>query len=143
MFENQELKLVNKVVFLIGFMGAGKSTIGKKLAEKLNYDFLDSDLAIENQQGMTVNSIFSGKGESFFRELESLFIEGLKEKKNMIIATGGGLPCFNNNMDKMKEIGLVIYLKASPQIIFNRILNNESRPLLKNLSFEPKYASCT
>ena len=130
MFENQDIRINHKLIFLIGFMGSGKSTLGKNLAETLNYDFIDSDLWIEKEQGISIDSIFSSKGEAFFRELELKFIENLNPFNPTIIATGGGLPCFNGNIEKLKEIGMVIYLKVSPEIIFERIKFDDKRPLL-------------
>lgn len=130
MFENQDIRFNHKLIFLIGFMGSGKSTLGKNLAEMLNYDFIDSDLWIEKEQGMSIDSIFSSKGEAFFRELELKFIENLNPFNPTIIATGGGLPCFNGNIEKLKEIGMVIYLKVSPEIIVKRIKFDDKRPLL-------------
>ena len=130
MFENQDIRINHKLIFLIGFMGSGKSTLGKNLAETLNYDFIDSDLWIEKEQGISIDSIFSSKGEAFFRELELKFIENLNPFNPTIIATGGGLPCFNGNIEKLKEIGMVIYLKVSPEIIVERIKFDDKRPLL-------------
>ena len=130
MFENQDIRINHKLIFLIGFMGSGKSTLGKNLAETLNYDFIDSDLWIEKEQGISIDSIFSSKGEAFFRELELKFIQNLNQFNPTIIATGGGLPCFNGNIEKLKEIGMVIYLKVSPEIIFERIKFDDRRPLL-------------
>jgi len=136
MFENQELNQKNKIIFLIGFMGAGKTTLGKNLADILNYEFIDSDLWIENQQSMTIASIFDKKGESFFRTLEFDFLNNLILKKSTIIATGGGLPCHNDNLGKMQNMGTIIYLKVSPSQIMKRIRLNETRPLFKNLQNE-------
>jgi len=138
MFENQDIRINHKLIFLIGFMGSGKSTLGKYLAETLNYDFIDSDLWIEKEQGISIDSIFSSKGEAFFRELELKFIENLNLFNPTIIATGGGLPCFNGNIEKMKEIGTVIYLKVSPEIIVERIKFDDRRPLLNKKDHHEK-----
>ena len=138
MFENQDIRINHKHIFLIGFMGSGKSTLGKNLAETLNYDFIDSDLWIEKEQGMSIDSIFSSKGEAFFRELELKFIENLNPFNLTIIATGGGLPCFNGNIEKLKEIGTVIYLKVSPELIFERIKFDDTRPLLNKQEDQEK-----
>jgi shikimate kinase len=139
MFENQDINKIHKLIFLIGFMGSGKSTLGKNLAETLNYDFIDSDLWIEKEQGISIDSIFSSKGEAFFRELELKFIENLNPFNPTIIATGGGLPCFNGNIEKLKEIGTVIYLKAAPEIIFERIKFDDRRPLLNKQENHEKF----
>ena len=138
MFENQDIRINHKLIFLIGFMGSGKSTLGKNLAETLNYEFIDSDLWIEKEQGISIDSIFSSKGEAFFRELELKFIENLNLFNPTIIATGGGLPCFNGNIEKMKEIGTVIYLKVSPEIIVERIKFDDRRPLLNKKDHHEK-----
>ncbi len=134
MFENQYLTMNIKLIFLIGFMGSGKSTIGKMLAQRLNYDFIDSDLWIENEQGKNITSIFTEKGESYFRELEINFLENLKPKTSTVIATGGGLPCYQQNMNSLNELGTVFYLNASPTELVNRIKHDNSRPLLTNIS---------
>ena len=138
MFENQDIRINHKLIFLIGFMGSGKSTLGKNLAETLNYDFIDSDLWIEKEQGISIDSIFSSKGEAFFRELELKFIQNLNQFNPTIIATGGGLPCFNGNIEKLKEIGTVIYLKVSPEIIVERIKFDDRRPLLNKKDHHEK-----
>ena len=138
MNENQDLKQDKTIVFLIGFMGSGKSMLGKKIANRLNYEFMDSDLSIEKEQGMNIDSIFSSKGEAFFRELELKFIENLNPLNPTIIATGGGLPCFNGNIEKLKEIGTVIYLKVSPELIFERIKFDDTRPLLNKQDDQEK-----
>jgi shikimate kinase len=119
-------------------MGSGKSTVGKSLATDLNCDFIDSDTWIEKQQGMNVSSIFNYKGEEYFRRLEHQFIVNLNPAKLTVIATGGGLPCFNTNFEEMKNKGVVFYLKASLCEILNRTKNDLSRPLLSKLSDEEK-----
>ena len=114
-------------------MGSGKSTIGKLLSEKLNFDYLDTDLIIEKQENKTCNEIFEDKGEKFFRSEELKLISYIS-KSNTVIATGGGFPIFNNNMDKLLKIGITIYLKTSPHEIYRRIGNNKSRPLFQGLA---------
>lgn len=133
MFENQDINKDHKLIFLIGFMGSGKSTLGKKLADNINYDFIDSDLWIEKEQGMSINAIFSSKGEAYFRDLELKFIDNLNPDIPTIIATGGGLPCFNGIIEKLKRLGTVIYLEVSPELIFQRVNFDDTRPLLQNL----------
>jgi shikimate kinase len=133
MFENQELNLDRKIIFLTGFMGSGKSTLGKKLAELLNYEFIDSDDWIEKKQGKSISTIFLEKSESYFREFEIEFIQHLNLTKPSVISTGGGLPCFNDLMDIIKSKGLVIFLKASSEVILQRLKHEKSRPLIQNL----------
>lgn len=132
MFENQDINKHHKLIFLIGFMGSGKSTIGKKLSDILNYDFIDSDFWIEKEQGISINSIFNTKGEVFFRDLELKFIQTINPNKPTIIATGGGLPCFNGNIEKLKKLGTVIHLKVSLDLIIERLQFDATRPLLNN-----------
>ena len=89
------------IIFLLGFMGSGKSTLGKRLAKKMSWEFLDMDKVLEEQEGMTVTQIFQEKGEAYFREAETQFLQGLDPSMNRIVATGGGAPCHTNNMDLM------------------------------------------
>ena len=94
-------------------MGSGKTTLGKALSEKLNYLFIDSDYWIEQKMNLSVMEIFEKYGEECFRELELDFVEFSKSLKKVVIATGGGLPCYNELISELVEIGTVIYLKAS------------------------------
>ena len=109
------------------------------LAKKLNYRFLDTDREIENLIGMSVDKIFEVKGEEYFRNLESQFIRKL-EVSNTVISTGGGLPCFHNNIEYLNKIGITVYLKYSAEELFERIKNDANhRPLLKNKQEEELY----
>ena len=119
-------------VFLIGMMGAGKSTVGRCLAKTLKYKFLDTDQLIEEQEKRTVESIFKENGESYFRDIERDIFNQLDNKK-CVYSTGGGFPIFNRNIDKLKDIGQVIYLKTSTgELLNNRIKNNFSRPMFQD-----------
>jgi len=134
----QLIQSVNKAstIILIGFMGSGKTTMGKKLAKKLNYSFLDVDKEIENLVGMSIPKIFETKGENYFRTLEKQFVEKI-DVNNTVISTGGGLPCFNNNIEYLNKIGVTIYLKYSAIELFERLkLEIENRPVLKGKSNE-------
>jgi len=123
---------MNKKIFLIGLMGCGKTTIGKLLSEQLNYFFIDTDLEIENQIGQSISNIFEKKGENYFRNIESNVMDKILLKKgNLVIATGGGTPCFNNNLIKMTQAGTVIFLSCNTGVIAKRIKNNLERPLIK------------
>jgi len=114
-------------------MGSGKTTLGKKLANKLAYEFIDTDLLIENLHGKTIPEIFDTEGEAKFRESEQLVLSELKSKGNCIISVGGGLPCYKDNMDKLLALGRVIYLQRSPKELFHRLINRKNdRPLLKD-----------
>jgi shikimate kinase len=123
--------LNDMIIFLVGFMGSGKSTLGKRLSKKISYDFIDMDEAIELEEGMTVSEIFELKGESHFRGLETRFLESLDSTSNFVIATGGGAPCFADNMRLMNEKGVTVYLKLTPANLSSRLENARSiRPLI-------------
>ena len=124
-------------IFLLGFMGSGKSTHGRKIAQMMGYDFVDMDLWIEEVNGMTVPEIFNTRGEPFFREQERIAIENLSKLERVVIATGGGAPCHGNNMELMKQSGLTIYLKLSPEALLSRLkVSKNKRPLLEGKSEE-------
>lgn len=121
-------------IFLIGFMGSGKSTIGRLLAEQLNYSFIDSDSWIEEKAQLSISEIFADFGEDYFRKLEQEFILQF-ETDNTVIACGGGLPCYNNLMHEIKQKGIVIYLNCSAELLVNRLKNEtHQRPLIAGLS---------
>jgi shikimate kinase len=118
-------------------MGSGKTTIGKLLAAKLKYKFVDLDSEIESAQGMEISQIFSKMGENSFREMERDTLALLIKKENQVLSVGGGLPCFQNNMKTMNVNGITIYLKMSAEAILTRLLqlpetSRLSRPLLAN-----------
>ena len=117
-------------IFLVGFMGAGKTTVGRVLAGRLGYRYCDSDKVIETKAGKTIPEIFSGLGEDRFRELESETLESLSGKIKQVIATGGGAVMRNRNWDAMKKGGVTVYLKAPAEVIWNRIKHSRTRPLL-------------
>ena len=126
---------MQKHIFLIGFMGSGKSTVGILLAERLNLPFLDSDKEIEKKAGKSINEIFSQEGEATFREMEMDFLQELKSIEASVIAVGGGLPASENALPLMREMGLVIYLNTSLLTLLKRLRGEkEQRPLLKDLS---------
>lgn len=120
-----------KNIYLIGFMGSGKSTVGKVLAEELNYEFVDTDEEIEKETGMKIKDIFKEYGEEYFRDLERKKILELSKKRNLVISTGGGLPAKEENLNVMKNSGIVIWLKIDFDTFLNRVGNDENRPLLK------------
>jgi shikimate kinase len=126
--------LSSNKVYIIGFMGSGKTTTGMKLAGLLGWPFTDLDRIIEERSGMTIPDIFSSHGEAWFRETESETLRNLQTLTNMVISTGGGTPCYENNMDFMLETGLTIYLKLTPGQLKSRLSKtNGERPLLKDL----------
>ncbi len=119
-------------IVLVGFMGAGKTTIGKLLAKSLCFSFIDTDEELEKEEGMSIAQIFEKKGEGYFRELESEFIKNFSLSK-CIISTGGGMPCHKDNMAKLKVLGTVLFINTPYDSIIERLkLNQDSRPLLKS-----------
>ncbi|WP_339917555.1 shikimate kinase [Yeosuana marina] len=128
------------IVILIGYMASGKSTIGKILAEKLHYDFIDLDSYIESNEGISVQNIFKNKGEIYFRKLETLFLnEIIDTKNNVILSLGGGTPCYGKNMSIIQNASHVnsFYLKASISFLVNRLKTRKSkRPLIEHLETE-------
>ena len=120
-------------IFFVGFMGSGKTTLGRKLASLINFDFIDTDHYIEQQYGLKVSEIFAQKGETAFRKIEHETLIHLLESDQILISTGGGMPCFGDNMDLMLDHGKVVYLKTSPKALALRLLNSRTeRPLIKD-----------
>ena len=108
-----------------------------RLAERLGYSFVDTDKQIAEQYGMSVNKIFDHLGETTFRKSETYLLNDLISQENLVISTGGGLPCHGDNMDIINQHGLAIYLKASPDALYSRLLSRKhNRPLIKDLSEE-------
>lgn len=130
-----------KTIFLIGMMGSGKSTFGRLLAPHLGLPFLDTDTIIEQKEKCLVAALFEQKGEVYFRTLEQQVIEKLPNAPH-VVACGGGLPCFENNLNLLKQKGLVVCLAAPPKVLFDRIKHEDSRPLLSDwLGFEQLYTT--
>jgi shikimate kinase len=124
-----------KRIFLIGFMGSGKSTIGKKLATKLGYDFIDMDAYVEQQEGRAITDIFKSDGEAYFRVLEQNALKALCAMDKVVVSTGGGTPCFFDNIEVMNKAGYSVYLNVEVEKIIGRLKNaTEKRPLLAHLS---------
>jgi len=121
-------------IFLTGFMGCGKTTLAKKLSARLGYELVDLDHEIEKQAGKSVGEYFALHGESAFRELESQTLKTFPYQQNSIIATGGGTPCYFDNIDWMNLNGLTVYIEMSPIALAKRLENGKAkRPLLKAL----------
>ena len=121
-----------KHLILIGYMGSGKSTLGIKLSYRLQTPFLDTDKQIEREQGISISDIFANHGEAYFRDLETNQLEKIKkETSTLILSTGGGLPMRQENRKLLKEMGMVVYLKASFQTIYDRVKTDTTRPLLQ------------
>nr|WP_321223328.1 shikimate kinase [uncultured Psychroserpens sp.] len=124
-------------LFLVGYMGSGKSVIGSKLAEILNYDYLDLDDYIEKNEENSIKTIFEKKGEIYFRKIENLYLNQLLNRKNTVISLGGGTPCYGNNNTLILESknSLSIYLKASIPTLSNRLFEEKNkRPLISHLN---------
>lgn len=119
-------------IILIGFMGCGKSTVGKRLSYAFRKPFLDTDRIIEKKVNMTISELFEKKGEEYFRDMETACIKELiKESGEYIIAVGGGLVLRGENRRLLKELGHVIYLRALPDTIYERLKKDRTRPLLQ------------
>jgi shikimate kinase len=123
-------------IFLMGMPGSGKTTVGKRLAKALAYEFIDLDQYIEKRENCSINDIFRHQGENYFRTAET---DAIKEvsllKSKTIVSLGGGTPCFNNNIDLLLESGLCVYIKASDKLLLNRLENAKSqRPLFWGLT---------
>jgi len=119
-------------------MGSGKSTLGRALAEVLHYDFVDTDMLIEQQSGQTIADFFSNEGEDKFRRYEQEIIHSLFGREKLVVACGGGLPCFFDNMEQLNAHGTTIYLKATPEFLAQRLeaQHMQHRPLLQEKTGE-------
>lgn len=122
----------NNNIILTGFMGCGKTSIGKRLAVNHNLKFIDTDAEIQDLSGMCINDIFSTYGEPYFRKLERNFCKLLAINNGFVVATGGGVIKDENNIDNLKLNGAIVYLKCSPEKIYKNIKNDTTRPLLNN-----------
>ena len=121
-------------IFLIGFMGSGKTHWGTIWAKKNGLKFYDLDVGIEKAMRMSVTDIFEKKGEEKFREMEGYHLRKFKRKQNFVLACGGGTPCFSDNIEWMKLQGKVIYLKAEPEILLKHVMSEtEKRPVIKKV----------
>ncbi len=128
------------LVYIIGFMGSGKSTAGKKLAAALGWTFIDLDRQIETAAGKSIPEIFSQDGEEKFRSLETEVLRSLKSHVKTIVSTGGGTPCHADNMTFMIDTGVTVYLKMSTSQLVSRLLGSTGeRPVLKNVPDDKLY----
>ncbi len=117
-------------IVLVGFMGTGKSVVGKLLAKKLNMDFVESDEMIEIREKLPIKDIFEKKGELYFRLVEKEVVEEASQRKNVVISAGGGAIADEDNLKNLKNSGIIICLKASPETILRRTKDLKTRPLL-------------
>ena len=126
-----------KRVFLVGYMGVGKTTIGKLLSKELGVQFIDLDKYIESRYRKTVPDIFAEKGEEKFRMIEREMLREVASFQNVLISTGGGTPCFFDNMDLMNQHGVTVYIKASAKQLVSRLLASKGvRPIIQGKSPE-------
>lgn len=121
---------MNDCIILIGFMGAGKTTVGKILAKDLGYDLIDTDTIIESRLNMKISDIFRDFGEAYFRKEEKAVIHGLSFNRPAVISCGGGSVLDSDNADILKAFGKIIYLKVSAETVCERTADDTSRPLL-------------
>ena len=120
-----------KNIVLTGFMGAGKSVVGRKLADRLGLKVIDTDDVIEEDSGMIISDIFQGHGEQHFRELEKDAVKKVSEFDGHIIITGGGVVINSENIENLRKNGVIIYLHASPEMLYHRVKDQTHRPLLQ------------
>ncbi|MEA3460338.1 MAG: shikimate kinase [Bacteroidota bacterium] len=126
---------MNTRIFLIGFMGSGKSTLGSKLARRIEYQFVDMDQLIEDTAEMSVPAIFSEHGEEVFRKWEHDILVELCQREKLVISTGGGAPCHSHLIDLMNAHGTTIYIRLSPEALKDRLIRSRTeRPLIKGKS---------
>ena len=126
------METTSKNIVLVGPMGSGKTTIGRRLARELNQDFFDTDDEIILKTGVTIDHIFDIEGEDGFRERESKILENLCRMSNIILATGGGIVILTKNREILKKAGLVVYLSSSVDQLLRRTAKSKTRPLLEN-----------
>ena len=128
-----------KNIVLMGFMGAGKTTIGKKLAKALECEFIDTDEWIEKEQGRKISNIFAEDGEAVFRDMETDLLKRFQEsKEKFVLSIGGGMPVREENRALLRNLGIVIYLKTSKKEIVRRVSGDKNRPLLQGGDLEEK-----
>ena len=121
---------ISRSIFLIGFMGAGKSTIARALQRELGFPLIEMDERNVKEQGMSINDILAQYGEDHFRDIESQLIVDIGKEEPSIVSCGGGVVVRPQNTQNMKEIGRIVFLKATPETIYERVKNSTDRPIL-------------
>ncbi|GAA0121334.1 MAG: shikimate kinase [Clostridium argentinense] len=134
------IKNLDKNIIFVGMSLSGKTTLGYEISKKLGYNFIDTDSLIEKREKDSIKNIFTLKGEQYFRQCEKEILKDLRKTKKTLISTGGGLPIFNNNMNTLKDMGIVIFLKVELEVLIERGKSVIDRPLLKN-DYEKKLKS--
>jgi len=119
-----------KNIVLVGFMGTGKTFVGKEVAQRLKYEHIDIDELIEKSEDMKIADIFKRFGEAYFREREKEVVANLKDRENLVISAGGGIMLFQENVDNLRKNGVLICLTATPEVIYERLKYMTDRPLL-------------
>jgi len=122
---------MEKNIVLIGFMGSGKSVIARELAKRLKVEMISTDALVEAREGQLIHEIFKSKGEAYFRNLESDIVREISSRRGVIIDCGGGVVLRKENLPHLKANGIVFYLQATPEVIYERIKHEGHRPLLK------------
>lgn len=125
-------------IFLVGFMGSGKTTVANYLKEIYHMDMVEMDSVISEQEGMSISDIFALHGEEYFRGLETRLLEEIQKKRGVVVSCGGGVPMRAINVTVMERSGRIIFLQASPETIYNRVKDSHDRPLLegnKNVAY--------
>ena len=125
------------LIYLLGYMGCGKSTLGRKLSKALDLQYIDLDLLIEEKENCSISNIFTFMGEEYFRKCELAILEEVSLKENAIVSLGGGTPCYKTNMEIIKKSGKSIYLKLPTKALFQRLTNSKKpRPLIAKIGKE-------
>lgn len=117
-------------IILIGFMGSGKSSVGRLVASKLGHKFVDTDRLVTNTTGSTIADLFEKKGESYFRDRETEALRSLQGRSNLVVATGGGIITRKENIPLLQELGFVVWLQTNQEVLFERVSRTRKRPLL-------------
>jgi shikimate kinase len=125
-------------LYLIGLPGSGKTTLGEKLAKLLTLDLVDTDAEIVREEGVTIETIFKTRGEEYFRKKEQTLLHRISQNDGQLISTGGGMPCFFDNIEYMNQHGISVFIDVPPEVIQQRLITqrHQNRPMLENKTDE-------